>query len=192
MGPARLILFLWAAWGVSWLIAAAWSARTEKGAGVASQVGYRALMILGAVALGIPAHGYEGHLRLWHIGLTGAWICVAFIALGIAFAWWARIHLGRLWSGHITRKANHRVVDTGPYGLVRHPIYTGLLLAILATMAAKGTILGIAGAALLLVGIWRKARLEERWLSDELGAGDYAAYRRRTPMLVPFGPKPRH
>jgi protein-S-isoprenylcysteine O-methyltransferase Ste14 len=78
------------------------------------------------------------------------------------------------------------VVETGPYAFVRHPIYTGLLLAVLATMVAKGTLPGVAGAILIGVSVYMKARLEERFLSQELGAAAYDAYRRRVPMLVPF------
>jgi protein-S-isoprenylcysteine O-methyltransferase Ste14 len=74
---------------------------------------------------------------------------------------------------------------------VRHPIYFGLLLSLLATAAAKGTVLGLAGFALLLIGIVIKARQEERWLIQELGADLYADYRRRVPMLLPFGPTSR-
>ena len=120
-------------------------------------------------------------------GMTTAWTCVALIAVGLAFSWWARLHLGRLWSGTVTAKAAHRVVDSGLYGTARPPIYTGLLLAILATMAAKGTLWGIAGAVLLTVGIYMKARLEERFLRNELGPA-YDDYARRVPMLVPFLP----
>lgn len=112
---------------------------------------------------------------------------MALIAVGLAFAWWARLHLGRLWSGTVTAKAEHHVVDTGPYRLVRHPIYTGLLLAILATMVAKGTVWGIAGAVLVIVGTVIKAKLEERFLRGELGSA-YDDYARRVPMLVPFAP----
>jgi protein-S-isoprenylcysteine O-methyltransferase Ste14 len=53
-------------------------------------------------------------LRLWHIGWYGAWLSVAGVAIGIGVAWWVSLHLGRLWSAHITRKTDHRVVDTGP------------------------------------------------------------------------------
>ena len=104
---------------------------------------------------------------------------------GILFAWWARIHIGRLWSGSITRKEGHHVVDTGPYALVRHPIYTGLIFALLATAAAQATANALAGAALLSFGFWLKARAEEHFLTAELGADAYGAYRRRVPMLVP-------
>ena len=104
------------------------------------------------------------------------------------FAWWARIHLGRLWSGTITRKENHHVVDSGPYALVRHPIYTGLIAAIAATAAAQATVTGLLGAALIAFGLWLKARVEEDFLTAELGADAYGAYRGRVPMLVPFLP----
>ncbi len=89
----------------------------------------------------------------------------------------------------MTLKPDHHVVDSGPYAIVRHPIYTGILLAALATMAAKGTIPGVLGALLLVVGLWLKARLEENFLRQELGADAYDNYRRRVPMLLPFGPK---
>ncbi|MGB9430427.1 MAG: isoprenylcysteine carboxylmethyltransferase family protein [Gammaproteobacteria bacterium] len=189
MRPGLVIMILWGAWILSWLAAMLWSARTEKRADFRTELSYRVVLVLGAVLFFVPAHGYYGPLRFWYIGWYGAWICTALIALGFAFTWWARIHLGTLWSGTITKKTNHRVIDTGPYGIVRHPIYTGLLLTMLATAAAKGTLLGIVGALLLSVGLWMKARLEERWLSQELGAAAYQTYRRKVPMLVPFGPK---
>src|SRR5581483_11768156 len=105
--------------------------------------------------------GYTGPLRLWFVNWNEAWVCTALITAGLVFCWWARIHLGTLWSGSVTKKADHRVIDTGPYRLVRLPIYTGILLAVYATAAAKGTILGIVGAVLITLGLWMKARLEE-------------------------------
>jgi protein-S-isoprenylcysteine O-methyltransferase Ste14 len=186
----HLVAGLWLAWVVSWWAAAAWSNRTEKRAGLGAEIRYRIPTLVGVVLLFIPAHGYEGPLRLWHVGWDGAWACVILIAAGMVFTWWARLHLGRLWSATVTRKADHRIVDTGPYAIVRHPIYTGMLLALLATAAIKGTVLAVAGFALLVVGIYIKARTEERWLREQLGAAGYDAYRARVPMLIPFGPKP--
>jgi len=188
MRPGVVILVLWILWLLSWLAAAGWSARTAKRAGVKAQGASIAILALGAALILTPAHGYRGPLRLWHIDLLGAWLCVALVLAGVVFAWWARIHLGRLWSGSVTLKAGHRVVDTGPYRLVRHPIYTGILLAILGTAAAKGTLWGLLGAAVVTLGLWMKARAEERWLSQELG-GAYDGYKQRVPMLLPFRPK---
>ena len=79
--------------------------------------------------------------------------------------------------------------SAGGRGIVRHPIYTGILLAVYATAAAKGTIPGVLGALLVTLGLWMKARLEERWLREELDPGAYDDYRRKVPMLVPFGPR---
>lgn len=169
---------------LSWLVAAVWADRTERRPQLRVELGYRAIQIVAAVLLFAPRY-YGGSIQLWCVGRIGAWVCVALVAVGMAIAWWARIHLGRLWSGHITRKADHRIVDTGPYALVRHPIYTGLLLGLAATAAVKGTAAGLLGFVLFGLGFYLKARIEERWLSQELGAGAYAEYQRRVPMLLP-------
>lgn len=188
MQPGMFIGWIWIAWALSWLIAAFWSSRSVRRPGLDAELGYHVLLLFGVLLFLIPAHSYEETLRLWHVDAFGAWTCVAFELAGFAFAWWARLHIGRLWSGTITRKVEHRLVETGPYALVRHPIYTGILLAVVATAAAKGTVFGIAGMLLIVDGLWMKARLEERWLGQELGSEAYAAYRRRVPMLLPFGP----
>jgi protein-S-isoprenylcysteine O-methyltransferase Ste14 len=189
LSPRFFIIGLWTLWIISWFATMRWTNRTEKRVSLRQQLPYHVLMLVGILCLAVPVHGEEGSLRLWHVHLIGAWICILLEFLGFAFTWWARIHLGRLWSGTVTRKADHRTVDTGPYGIVRHPIYTGILLAVFATAAAKGTIPGLAACVFFTLSLWVKARLEERWLSQELGAEAYDAYRRRVPMLIPFGPK---
>jgi protein-S-isoprenylcysteine O-methyltransferase Ste14 len=85
----------------------------------------------------------------------------------------------------VTRKEHHHVVDSGPYAIVRHPIYTGLLLAIIATVLVRATIITLTGSALIAAGIYVKARVEEEFLRQQLGES-YDAYARRVPMLVPF------
>jgi protein-S-isoprenylcysteine O-methyltransferase Ste14 len=187
--PGFTIIALWAVFWISWLVSAGWSAKTERRVGMKGALAYRIVLIAGALALLPRAHGYYGPMRLWLVTLDEAWGCTALLALGLAFSWWARIHLGALWSGWITRKANHRVVETGPYRIVRHPIYTGILLAVYATAGAKGTILGVLGALLVTVGLWMKARLEECWLRKQLDPGAYDDYRHKVPMLLPFGPR---
>jgi protein-S-isoprenylcysteine O-methyltransferase Ste14 len=182
-------MVLWVGFVISWLAAAFWHNKTEKRASLGTELASRIALILGGVLMIVPAHRYHGPLRLWYVTRAEAWLCVALAALGFAFCWWACIHLGPLWSGRITRKAGHRVVDTGPYGIVRHPIYTGILLAVFATAAAKGTALGLVAALIIAFGFWLKARLEEQWLRQELAPEAYDAYRRRVPMLLPFGRK---
>jgi protein-S-isoprenylcysteine O-methyltransferase Ste14 len=188
MRPGLAIIALWLLWGISWLLAAGWAAHTEEQESARAQLGYRSLLVVGALVLGIPAHGYSGSLRLWQVDRLQAWLCVGVIAAAIAFAWWARIGMGRLWSGRITRKVGHVVVDSGAFAIVRHPIYFGILVAVYATALAKGTIWGVGGALLVTAGILIKARREERWLSAQLGEA-YTAYRRRVPMLFPLVPR---
>jgi protein-S-isoprenylcysteine O-methyltransferase Ste14 len=183
--PHVLFAIFWIAWLVSWIAAAFWANRTEKRAFTWDTVPYQIIVLVGA-ALMTPWAARRLHMhQLWHVGYAGG-VVLAFLTLaGLSFTWWARIHLGRLWSGSITRKQDHRVIDTGPYAVVRHPIYTGLIFALFTTAIAQATIGGLAGAALIAFGLWVKARIEERFLTAELGADAYGAYRRRVPMLVP-------
>lgn len=88
----------------------------------------------------------------------------------------------------ITRKEGHRLVDTGPYGLVRHPIYTGLIGAVLATTIEEATPTALVGGVMMVFGLWLKATLEERFLREELAPQVYDAYRQRVPKLLSFLP----
>jgi hypothetical protein len=86
MRPGEVIGDLWILWIVSWVAAMGWSHRTVKRAGLGAQMGYRLVLIAGGVLLFDRAHGYEGPLRLWHVGRIGAWICVAMVAFTSAAA----------------------------------------------------------------------------------------------------------
>jgi protein-S-isoprenylcysteine O-methyltransferase Ste14 len=201
MWPDTAIYIPWWIWAITWIIASLWANRTVKRPGIGREWLYRILALAGFVFL-LASIGrmQDGHFSwgpwpgplgraLWYPPIPVAWALVGVAFLGFAFAWWARIHLGRLWSGSITRKEGHRIIDSGPYAIVRHPIYTGILLSGIASAIVMATPHAYIGAALLIVAYWLKARLEERWLREELGPQDYDAYRRRVPMLVPFGPK---
>ena len=184
--PETAIRTTWLAWWVSWLAAAAWSDRAVKRPQTRHQIIYRLLAGLGAVLLfGMYPHDLRVEMILWRTPFALAWSMVAVVLAGLLFTWWARIHLGRLWSISVTRKADHHVVDTGPYGIVRHPIYSGIILASLATAAMRGTTLAWLGAVVMTTGWVIKARLEEEFLRDQLGAETYGEYARRVPMLVP-------
>jgi protein-S-isoprenylcysteine O-methyltransferase Ste14 len=187
--PKAAFAVIWLAWIVSWIAASFWAARTQKRAWSWETAAYRVALLAGTILLFLAARRTWPEPRLWHVGFAGAYVLMGLTLAGLAFTWWARIHLGRLWSGSITRKEDHRVIDTGPYALVRHPIYTGLIFAIWTTAAAQATAAGLLGAALITFGLWLKARAEERFLTAELGADAYGTYRRRVPMLIPFLPR---
>ena len=194
--PQNAIYIPWTLWAATWIVAAAWANRTVREAGVMRQTPYRILTTGGFILLlmfvvgdgPLPAWMQFLFYRVWTVPLAVQWAMVGLAVLGFLFCWWARIHLGALWSGRITRKEGHHVVDTGPYRLVRHPIYTGILTAALATLVIRGNVHAILGFVLLAIGYTMKGKLEERFLREQLGPADYDAYRARTPMLVPFAP----
>jgi protein-S-isoprenylcysteine O-methyltransferase Ste14 len=109
---------------------------------------------------------------------------LAFTVAGLCFAVWARMHLGKYWSGRITLKENHRIIQTGPYAWVRHPIYSGLILALFGTAITLGTIPAFAGFAFMLISFVRKLKIEETWLRSQFGA-EYEAYQNRVKALIP-------
>jgi protein-S-isoprenylcysteine O-methyltransferase Ste14 len=184
--PTKLLALIWLAWVISWVVASFWSGRTKTHVQTAASLVYRLPILLGAILLSPWTAAVLGEHRLYDPGNAGTYVLAAVVLLGVSFTWWARIHLGRFWSNAITHKEGHRIVDTGPYGLVRHPIYTGLILAILATGVAVAMWTSLLGALLISFGQWRKARMEESFLRIKMGPDAYASYSRRVPMIVPF------
>jgi protein-S-isoprenylcysteine O-methyltransferase Ste14 len=184
--PTQLLALIWLAWVASWVLASFWSGRTRKHVLTLQALRYRLPILIGAI-LFLPGTARAlGETPLWQLGHAGVYLLAAVTLAGISFTWWGRIHLGRFWSNAITHKEGHRVIDTGPYGLVRHPIYTGLITGMLATGIAIGTATAILGALFISFGMWQKARMEEGFLTTELGADAYGSYCRRVPMIVPF------
>jgi protein-S-isoprenylcysteine O-methyltransferase Ste14 len=184
--PTKLLSLIWLAWVVSWVVAAFWSGRTKAHVPTWDSWVYRLPILLGAISLMPLTARLFGAVPLYHVGTLGTYVLALVTVLGISFTWWARIHLGRFWSNAITHKEDHRIVDTGPYGMVRHPIYTGLIIAIIATGIAVATWTALLGALCICFGEWQKARMEEGFLSIELGQEAYRNYSRRVPMIVPF------
>ena len=179
----------WTIWAALWVLTSWWSARRVSRADGGRKVAYQLISAIGMLALLIVTRPTRPLFTpLWQMGDTIAWALVALMAAGFLLACWARFVLGKLWSAGVERKEGHRLVEEGPYAIVRHPIYTGLLAAALALALVKATPLALVGLALTAIGFTVKARLEEQFLSAELGEVDYASYRRRVPMLVPFLP----
>ncbi|HEY1606373.1 MAG TPA: isoprenylcysteine carboxylmethyltransferase family protein [Allosphingosinicella sp.] len=195
MTPQLAAILLWLLFLLSWHGAMLWTARVVSREKMRVQFLYFGGFVVGFALLfmrpewfGPPGvHRPGAWLRpLRDEPIALAWALVAAQLAGFAFAWWARAHLGRLWSGGMTIREDHVVVDTGPYRLVRHPIYTGFIAAILGFAFMKASPAALAGGATLILVMAAKAKAEEQFLRRELGADAYDFYARRTPMLAPF------
>jgi protein-S-isoprenylcysteine O-methyltransferase Ste14 len=112
------------------------------------------------------------------------WVGIAVTWVGVAVAIWARYCIGEYWSARVTLKEGHRLIRSGPYAFVRHPIYTGMLLGCVGTALVVGEWRGILAVVLLLAAHSRKAVREERLLTTEFGE-EYGAYRQTTGFLFP-------
>jgi len=114
-----------------------------------------------------------------------AWIGAVLCVIGFLFSVWARITLGRNWSGAITLKENHELIVRGPYRFVRHPIYTGLLAMILGTAIARGHLGGLIAIVFAFASFWIKLSAEEDLMLEHFPE-QYGAYRQRAKRIIPF------
>jgi protein-S-isoprenylcysteine O-methyltransferase Ste14 len=194
---ATVDVALWLVFFVVWIVAAFFSRKTVRKESPSSRLRYALFSAL-AVALIHPRVSLP-----WLDALdpretlrTGPWrvvppwlgfVSVALTASGIAFAFWARYTLGRNWSGTVTLKEGHTLVQNGPYALARHPIYTGLIVAFLGTFLGVGVSIPrmVLGMTALILGLRLKMETEERFMSEHFGQA-YAAYRQRVKGLIPF------
>jgi protein-S-isoprenylcysteine O-methyltransferase Ste14 len=173
---------------VGWvLFSAYWEIAAKNAAPVKSSEssGSRALHVfLANVALLLemtPIRGLGRFLPASSLIMAGGLVLEA---MGLFVAVWSRRNLGRNWSGEITIKVEHQLIRSGPYKLLRHPIYTGLLTMYAGTAIVTGEWLGIIGVIVAAFAYWRKIRLEEAVLRAAFGA-DYDAYCRETWALAP-------
>ncbi|MBV9999437.1 MAG: isoprenylcysteine carboxylmethyltransferase family protein [Verrucomicrobia bacterium] len=181
----KLPVALWLAWIIYWLRAARSAAGTRRSESWQSGVSYRIPLCLGIVLLSLRRllPPPWSHL-LYRAPIQSAIAAVALQGAGLGLTVWARIHLGKYWSATITLKQGHQVIQTGPYARVRHPIYSGLLLALVGTVIWIGTLQSFLGAGLLFGSFIRKLTLEERWLREHLG-DEYGRYQQRVKALIP-------
>jgi protein-S-isoprenylcysteine O-methyltransferase Ste14 len=114
-----------------------------------------------------------------------AYVGLALTIAGLAFAIWARLCIGRNWSRLIQVKRDHELIRRGPYSVVRHPIYSGLMLATLGTAIDYGQLSGFIGFVLILAAWGYKARLEESVMLEQFG-DEYRQYRRNVKGLIPY------
>jgi protein-S-isoprenylcysteine O-methyltransferase Ste14 len=182
----KIISDCWILFAVIWMVAAFWTKQSvykERGRRL---LRYTIPLLIGAYLI------FKGQrlcdpldLRVIpHVDAL-AWIGVVLCVAGLAFCIWARFTLGRNWSGVVTLKGGHDLITRGPYALVRHPIYTGLLAMIVATVIVLGHVAGIIALPFVFVGLWIKLRYEEKLMLQKF-PDEYATYQRRVKRLIPF------
>jgi protein-S-isoprenylcysteine O-methyltransferase Ste14 len=182
----NIISSCWGIFIVVWLLAAIFTKRTVYRESGAQRLRYMLPIVIGCYLLFRGSRlSYPFNVRI--IPHTDALLVAAAILCicGVGFCFWARAILGRNWSGSVTLKENHELIVRGPYRLVRHPIYTGLLAMVVATAIQQGHIGGIIGLILISVSLWIKSSHEEEVMRKQF-PDQYPAYRERVKRIIPF------
>ena len=183
----HLVFWIWCAWALIWLISAFGTKKTARREPLGPRLVYILIGVVGGVLIGserLPGSPLT-NLRLWPHSALSYSIGLVVLLAGIAFAVWARVHLGSNWSGTVTVKENHELIRSGPYGYVRHPIYTGLITGLVGTAICSGTVRAALGTAIIGAALYVKSRTEERFMRETF-PGQYEKYREEVPALVPF------
>jgi protein-S-isoprenylcysteine O-methyltransferase Ste14 len=175
----------WVAVALVWLVGLAFTKRTRRSQSIGSRLGQVGFAALGFGLLdphwirdGFLAARFapeDGSIALLGLGMT---------VIGCGFAIWARVTLGRNWSGRATVKTEHELMMTGPYAVARHPIYTGLLVAVIGTALAEGAWRGMVAIVMIFLLFLLKMSQEERLMVETFPA-DYPAYQQRVKALIP-------
>ena len=182
--PGKFVAICWVCIVVLWLFSALSVKRTKERQPLLGRSIYIGFMVVAAVLLnGAIPKTYLTRVFLPHTVGTSI-LADAIVLAGFIIAVWARVVLGDNWSSRVTVKENHELIERGPYRLVRHPIYSGLLLMILGTALLAGQIGGFVALLICLFGFWIKLRQEEALLAR--GLPGYSEYMARTKALVPF------
>jgi protein-S-isoprenylcysteine O-methyltransferase Ste14 len=183
--PSSAISALWMIFAVYWLISALKRKRTKSRESALQRLSYVLPLVLMWMLLFRGSSQFPWlNTRFAPDTFTVAWIGTALTAAGIAIACWARYHLGENWSGTVTLKENHELIRTGPYRNIRHPIYTGILLALLGTAIAVGEVRALIAVVIAYASFYTKARREESFLAREFGA-NFTEHQRHTGMFLP-------
>ena len=169
-----------------WVVSALRTKRTIRSQSGASQLLYTAILAVGVYLIfakqsGIPWLDRQLYSVTIPIVLTG----LLAVLMGVAFSVWARLMLGDNWSNRVTVKENHTLVRRGPYRIVRHPIYSGILLGMLGSALQRGGIRCFAGVLICGFSFWLKTQAEERFMVQSFGE-EYLQYRRKVKALAPF------
>jgi protein-S-isoprenylcysteine O-methyltransferase Ste14 len=181
-----LILAMWIAWGLYWILSARSVKIPVRRESTLSRWAHYGPLILSGWLLLDGGHSWLP-LRAPFMARsdTSLWIAAGVTATGLMFTIWARRRLGRNWSGSVTIKADHELITTGPYRVTRHPIYTGLLVALAGSAMVAGEVRGLIAFGIAFAALWRKLKLEERFMHEQFGQA-YIDYQRQVAAIVPI------
>jgi protein-S-isoprenylcysteine O-methyltransferase Ste14 len=183
---SQLPIVLWAIFYTYWIVSAANVKQTQRHELNSSRVVHLALLAVAFALVGIPELRIGPLANRFLPDSRGIQIAGLLIeAAGLGFAIWARYHLGQYWSGIIAIKEGHKLIRTGPYAWVRHPIYTGITVGLLGSAIWIGEWGALLGVALLAIAYLRKISQEERFLDQEFGM-EYDQYRHEVKALIPL------
>jgi protein-S-isoprenylcysteine O-methyltransferase Ste14 len=180
-----LIVIPWIIFVLYWILGAIKTRATREKESAASRIailliegtGY-ALIFTGSAGIGLLG------IRFMPRTLASAGLGVVLTWSGIGLAIWARYHLAEYWSARITIKEDHQLIRTGPYARLRHPIYSGLVLATIGSALVIDEWRCVLGVGLVLTGYWFKARKEEAMLSQQFGDA-FREHQKHTGFLIP-------
>src|SRR6266446_315196 len=175
---------LWSLFSLYWIVSAFKLKKTKRRESWSQRFRYVLPLVVAFYLLRRGAHYGLLGARFVPASDTAAWVGVALTAAGVAIALWARWHLGTNWSGVVTLKEGHELIRSGPYRTIRHPIYTGILLALLGTAVARGEMRGLLAVAIAWLSFYWKARREESFLTQEFGE-NFEAHAKQTGMFLP-------
>jgi len=180
-----LIPALWLVWALTWIVTSGQVKPIARTADWQVQFAYRAPLWIAGILLVRPHWPWPLDVQIIPQSDTDAAIGTLLTALGLGFAVWARLVLGRNWSSDVAVKQEHELIRSGPYALARHPIYTGISLAFVGTAVAIGDSRAFIAAAIAIASFLYKLRLEERVMRETFGAA-YDDYARKVRALIPF------
>lgn len=181
-----IIRICWSIFFIVWALAAIFTKRTVHRETSARRLAYIGVAVIGWFLLFRGSRlPYPFSVRL--VPQSDALLIAASILClcGLGLCLWARAILGRNWSGTVTLKEDHELIVRGPYRLVRHPIYTGLLAMLLATAIQLGHLAGMIGVLVVFVSFWIKSTYEEELMLKQF-PDHYPAYRQRVKRMIPF------
>jgi protein-S-isoprenylcysteine O-methyltransferase Ste14 len=185
MSPGTICSYIWLVFVVVWIVMALRTKTTQQRESVSSRLSYTVFVIAAFyLVFGREITQPWLRIRLFQPSPISNWLGVALTAAGIGFAIWARLYLGGNWSGAVTVKVGHELVRTGPYRLVRHPIYTGLITALLGTGLLRPQMRSLIALVMLYVGLKMKSKIEERTMIETFGA-QYEQYSQSTGAIIP-------